>query len=372
LDIITETSTTTTEIDSVTATISYTLGANLENLTLGGSSAINGTGNSLNNVIIGNSGVNNLIGASGNDTLDGAAGNDTISGDDGNDSLIGGAGNDSLSGGTGNDTLDGGIGSDTLIGGTGNDSYFVDSTLDVVTETSTTATEIDSVTSSITYTLGANLENLFLSGSSVINGTGNTLNNQLTGNGANNLLSGLAGNDILSGAAGNDTLDGGDGNDSLAGDDGNDSLIGGLGNDTLTGGLGDDILTGGAGVDLLTGGGGTDRFLFDINAIFSASTMGVDGITDFTVGTDKIVLDKTTFTVLRSAASNGFSVAGEFASVADNAAAAVSTAYIVYSRGTGSLFYNQNGSASGLGTGGEFANLSGHPNLTASDFIIQA
>jgi Ca2+-binding RTX toxin-like protein len=182
----------------------------------------------------------------------------------------------------------------------------------------------------------------------------------------------LAGNDTLSGAAGNDTLNGGDGNDSLSGDDGNDSLLGGLGNDTLTGGLGDDILTGGAGVDLLTGSGGSDRFLFDINAIFNASTMGVDGVTDFSIGTDKIVLDKTTFTVLRSTVSSGFSVAGEFASVADNAAAAVSTAYIVYSRGTGSLFYNQNGSASGLGTGGEFANLSGLPSLTATDFIIQA
>jgi Ca2+-binding RTX toxin-like protein len=374
-DIVTETSTTTTEIDSITSTISYTLGTNLENLTLGGSSAINGTGNSLNNLIIGNSGVNNLVGSSGNDTLDGASGNDTLSGEDGNDSLIGGSGNDSLSGGTGNDILNGGIGSDTLVGGTGNDSYFVDSTSDVVTESSTTTTETDSVTSSITYTLGANLENLFLSGSSTINGTGNTLNNQMTGNSANNLLSGLAGNDILIGAAGNDTLSGGDGNDSLSGDDGNDSLTGGLGTDTLIGGLGDDILTGGAGVDILTGSAGTDRFLFDINTIFNASTMGVDGVTDFSVGTDKVVLDKTTFTILKSAASSGFSIAGEFASVANNTAVASSTAYIVYSRGTGSLFYNQNGSASGLGTGGEFANLSGlptPPTLTAADFMIQA
>jgi Ca2+-binding RTX toxin-like protein len=259
--------------------------------------------------------------------------------------------------------LDGGIGSDTLVGGTGNDSYFVDSTLDVVTESSTTATEIDSVISSVTYTLGANLENLSLGGSSAINGTGNTLNNQIIGNEANNLLSGLSGNDILIGAAGNDTLNGGDGSDSLTGDDGNDTLVGGVGNDTLTGG---------AGIDLLTGSKGTDRFRFDINATFNASTMGVDGVTDFSVGTDKVVLDKTTFTVLNSAASNGFSVAGEFASVADNAAAAVSTAYIVYSRGTGSLFYNQNGSASGLGTGGEFANFSSLPNLTATDFILQA
>jgi Ca2+-binding RTX toxin-like protein len=141
-----------------------------------------------------------------------------------------------------------------------------------------------------------------------------------------------------------------------------------LGCDTLTGGLGDDILMGGAGNDLLTGNGGSDRFLFDINATFSASTIGVDRITDFLIGTDKVILDKTTFTALRSVAGRGFSVAGDFASVADNAAAATSSAYITYSRATGSLFYNQNGSASGLGTGGEFANLSGLPTLTAADF----
>jgi RHS repeat-associated protein len=370
-DVVIETSTIATEIDSVTATVSYTLSANLENLTLGGSSIINGTGNSLNNLIIGNSGVNNLIGASGNDTLDGAAGNDTLSGDDGNDSLIGGSGNDSLSGGAGNDTIDGGLGSDTLIGGAGNDSYVVDSTGDIVTETSTTTAEIDSVASTITYTLGANLENLTLSGSSVINGTGNTLNNQLTGNGTNNRLSGLAGDDVITGAAGDDTLDGGDGNDSLTGDDGNDSLTGGLGIDTLLGGLGNDSLMGGAGNDLLTGNGGSDRFLFDTNAAFSASALGIDRISDFLIGTDKIVLDKTTFTALSSIAGNGFSITSDFASVADSAAAAVSSARIVYGRATGSLYYNQNGAASGLGTGGEFAVLSGLPTLTAADFVIQ-
>ncbi len=145
-----------------------------------------------------------------------------------------------------------------------------------------------------------------------------------------------------------------------------------MGIDTLTGGLGNDTLTGGAGNDLLTGSAGSDRFLFDINATFSSSTIGVDRINDFLIGTDKVVLDKTTFTALRSGAGSGFSIAGDFASVADNAAASVSSAYITYSRATGSLFYNQNGSASGLGTSGEFANLSGLPTLTAADFMIQS
>ena len=80
--------------DTVMASISYMLTANVENLTLTGATAINGFGNSLNNWMIGNT---------GNNYLDGGAGND---------SLVGGAGNDTLSGGAGNDTLDGGAGRD--------------------------------------------------------------------------------------------------------------------------------------------------------------------------------------------------------------------------------------------------------------------
>jgi Ca2+-binding RTX toxin-like protein len=69
------------------------------------------------------------------------------------------------------------------------------------------------VQSAVTYTLGANLENLTLTGTAVINGTGNTLANVLTGNSATNTLTGNAGNDTLDGGAGNDTLVGGTGND---------------------------------------------------------------------------------------------------------------------------------------------------------------
>jgi hypothetical protein len=94
-------------------------------------------------------------------------------------------------------------------------------------------------------------------------------------------------------------------------------------------------------------------------------------VTDFTPGSDKIVLDKTTFTALTSIAGNGFSVSNEFAVVANNAVAASSNALIVYSSGTGDLFYNQNGSATGLGTGGQFEILDGIPALVASDFILR-
>ncbi|TDI15043.1 calcium-binding protein, partial [Acinetobacter baumannii] len=89
-----------------------------------------------------------------------------------------------LTGGAGDDYLNGGGGADKLLGGTGNDSYVIDNTGDIVTEN--TGEGIDTVLSSITYTLGNNLENLTLTGSTAINGTGNALNNVIVGNSAIN------------------------------------------------------------------------------------------------------------------------------------------------------------------------------------------
>ncbi|KNH43125.1 type I secretion protein, partial [Pseudomonas lini] len=91
--------------------------------------------------------------------------------------------------------LDGGLGADILIGGAGNDTYVVDNIGDVISETSTLAGEIDTVRSSVTFTLGANLENLTLTGAANLNGIGNTLNNVITGNDGNNQLNGGAGLD---------------------------------------------------------------------------------------------------------------------------------------------------------------------------------
>jgi Ca2+-binding RTX toxin-like protein len=125
--------------------------------------------------------------------------------------LIGNSGNDTLNGGNGNDTHNGGSGSDTMTGGVGNDSYLVDSTGDSITENVNQGA--DTVNSSITLTLGSNLENLTLTGTGAINGTGNILSNSLTGNAAANSLSGSAGNDVLNGGAGNDKLTGGGGLD---------------------------------------------------------------------------------------------------------------------------------------------------------------
>jgi Ca2+-binding RTX toxin-like protein len=446
--------------DTVSSSVTYTLGANLENLTLTGTSAIDATGNSLNNSITGNTANNNLSGGNGNDTLNGDAGIDTLFGGSGNDTYIvdtatdiltenvdrgtdrvnssvtyslvnnlenliltgtsaidatGNALNNSLTGNTANNTLNGDAGIDTLIGGTGNDTYIVDTTTDILTENANEGT--DRVDSNVTHTLVSNIENLTLTGTSAINGTGNTLNNILTGNTANNILSGDAGIDTLIGGTGDDiyiidittdivtenanegtdrvdsnvthalisnienlTLTGtnainGTGNtlnNSITGNAANNTLNGVTGNDTIGGDTGDDLLIGGGGNDSLTGGAGSDRFIYNTNAAFATSAVGRDVLADFSSGTDKIVLDKTTFTSLTSIAGNGFNIASEFAVVGSDAAVATTSALIVYSSGTGNLFYNQNGVTTGLGSGAQFATLSEIPALNADDFILQA
>ena len=127
---------------------------------------------------------------------------DVLCGMDGNDMLFGGSGADMLDGGTGNDELQGGPGDDQLDGGAGNDTYIVDSPGDAISEGTNAGT--DTVRSAISYTLGANVENLILTGTADINGTGNALANAITGNSGNNTLDGSAGNDNLSGGLGND------------------------------------------------------------------------------------------------------------------------------------------------------------------------
>jgi trimeric autotransporter adhesin len=149
------------------------------------------------------------------------------------DLLNGLAGNDTLIGGNFNDTLDGGTGSDSMSGGLGNDLYIVGSTTDIVVEAA--AGGNDTVQSSVTYSLNtsgaAQVENLTLTGTGLINATGNALANILAGNAAANLMLGLDGADTLLGLGGNDTLDGGNGSDSLDGGTGNDSMVGGAGDD---------------------------------------------------------------------------------------------------------------------------------------------
>ncbi len=208
---------------------SYTIPDNVETLYMLGSNDLSITGNDINNTIVGNSGNNHIKGNAGNDYIEG------------------GAGNDILEGGGGNDILKGDEGNDTMIGGTGNDNYFVDSINDVIIENANEGTDV--ITSSVSYTISANVENLNLTGSEDLTVTGNDLLNVITGNTGNNYIKGEGGDDYIDAREGNDTLEGGTGNDVLMGGKGNDYIVGEIGNDVLKGDEGDDTMIGGVGND---------------------------------------------------------------------------------------------------------------------------
>lgn len=161
-----------------------------------------GNGNGLDNTITGNAAANTLGGWDGDDLLYGL---------DGSDSLFGGTGTDQLYGGAGNDYLDGGEGLDSLEGGLGDDVYITDESDDDVVEA--LGGGKDQVQTTATYALSENIENLFLTGAGVINGTGNALDNYLAGNAQDNVINGMGGSDTIVGGAGNDTLIGGAGDD---------------------------------------------------------------------------------------------------------------------------------------------------------------
>lgn len=213
--------------------------------------------------------IENGVGGSGSDRLIGNAAANTLTGNAGADTLEGRDGADILIGGLGNDVLDGGTGADKMTGGAGDDRYVVDTWRDTVIELAGGGT--DTVWSAISYSLGANLENLRLTGEAAL-GSGNGLNNVIDGNDVFNLLTGAAGDDALSGFGGTDYLDGGSGRDSLSGGDGDDILLGGTGNDRLNGG---------AGFDILFGGSGGDVFAFDTSSFPSNDSLSIDFIGDF-------------------------------------------------------------------------------------------
>ncbi len=283
-DVLTEASGAGTDL--VQSSVTYTLGGNLENLTLTGNTATEATGNDLANVLTGNS-ANNI--------------------------------------------LDGGLGADTMAGGLGNDSYVVDDAGDFVSEKSLEGTDV--VKSAIAYTLGANLENLTLTGSTAINGTGNTLANVITGNAGDNILSG------------------------------------GAGNDTLNGGLGDDSLFGGAGNDTLTGGDGRDQFVFSTSL---SSRTNIDTVLDFQTGTDQLVLSEAVFAQL---ADLGIGASPLAENLVIGTAALDANDYLVYNSSTGVLSYDADGSGT-ASAAVAFAKieLNGVPptDLSATDFIVAA
>lgn len=353
--------------DTVRASISVNLAVLaaglIENAVLLGSGAINATGNAGANELTGNAGANKLDGLGGADKMSGGNGADTYEVDDlgdqvievtagaaggidlvrssvsftlganvenltltgaGNIDAVGNALNNVLTGNKGNNVLYGGLGADTMNGGEGDDTYYVDSVKDVVNETVLNSKNggVDTVVSAVTFSLASrpNVENLILmAGAGDINGTGNALANVILGNEGRNILDGGAGSDILRGGAGNDVyvidskfdvvdeegnvdtadelrtsmilpnaidgieiytntgskpwdflgslgadiVTGGTGIDTLRGSNGDDTLRGGAGNDLLSGDLGDDWLDGGTGADRMSGGGGNDTYIVD-------------------------------------------------------------------------------------------------------------
>jgi Ca2+-binding RTX toxin-like protein len=232
--------------DTVWTAVNYTLSANIENMYVVGNSigAVTGTGNTSNNHIFGYGADKHVInGGDGNDSLYGGSGRDTLNGDAGDDYLNGGAGVDRLNGGAGNDTLDDSGDSaslDTFVGGSGDDIYGIHNSVTQIVENANEGN--DTIWTSVDYTLSANIENVYLVGSTAV--TGNAINNIVSAYGVgNNTIYSLGGDDILYGGEGNDYLNGGTGNDYLNGGVGNDILDGSgdiVGLDTFAGEMGDD------------------------------------------------------------------------------------------------------------------------------------
>jgi Ca2+-binding RTX toxin-like protein len=336
-------------------------------------------------------GVENLTGSAFGDGLWGNDGANALRGLDGNDWLRGFGGNDTLDGGNGADSLDGGTGADSMRGGLGDDYYVVDDAGDVIVEYAGEGDE--RVESSISYTLGANLEQLFLSGNGAINGTGNELVNYIGGNTGDNVLDGAGGADRMAGSYGNDTyfVDnvgdwvweyGGQGTDVVrtsvsytltAGADiellatmSNSGtaaidLTGNANGNVVRGNDGNNVINGGDGRDDLIGLGGQDSFLFD--TALNAAT-NVDRVIDFNVADDTILLDRDIFS---SSLGLGNISAGEFVI---GTAAQDANDRIIYDSNSGALFYDNDGVGGNAAT--QFAQLSTGLALTNLDFLVVA
>jgi Ca2+-binding RTX toxin-like protein len=326
--------------DIVQASVTHALRANVENLTLTGSSNINGTGNVLDNDIIGNSGNNILNGLGGADDMQGFGGNDT---------------------------------------------YWIDNAGDTVGENASAG--IDIVQSTINYTLGLNVEKLYLRPGGALNGTGNVLSNHIYGNAVANILDGGVGADRLFGAEGNDTyivdssgdlifetIAGAPGgldtvqstvNHTLANNVENLTLTGtanvnGTGNaaaNIIVGNSGSNFLDGELNSDTLTGGIGVDHFVFTT----ALGAGNIDTVTDFNVTQDFLRLDDTIFNTIAA----GFLSAD---ALAIGISAADATDRIIYDPATGALFFDPNGFGGAAQV--QFANIGTGIALTASDIFV--
>ena len=354
----------------------------------------NATGSAFADIIGGNGGANLLVGGGGDDQIFGRGDNDTLDGGSGADRTGGGLGNDThlvdnaadlviekvgegtgdsvvasvsyaltkdmnvetlaaaagtaaialtgnalanlLLGNGGANLLNGGGGADEMRGGRGHDLYIVANPGDTAVEGP--GAGVDMVRSSIDFVLGANVENLVLTGADAIDGDGNSRANILSGNNAANVLRGF------------------EGNDSIDGGRGADELRGGPGKDTIAGGFGADRIFGGQGSDSLSGGGGADAFSFDGDL----GASNVDAILDFSVADDTILLNLAIFSEL---AAEGVLAPSAFRA---GTAAADADDRILYDTATGRIFYDADG------TGDQaailFATVTPGTTLTSADF----
>jgi len=344
--------------DSVQSSVTFTLGDDVERLYLTGVGNIDGFGNALANTINGNGGANRLDGGAGADRMLGGSGNDTYVVDNAADlaiesSAAGGidtvessialtllanlenlvltgsaninaAGNslaNSLTGNSGNNLLNGFGSADSMHGGDGNDVYIVDNVGDQALETSATGGD-DRVQSSVSLSLTSFVEQLTLTGSASINGTGNALDNVINGNNGANNLGGLSGNDTLRGGAGADALHGGTGNDTL------------------------------------DGGANADGFYFE-TALDAATN--VDTILGYVAADDTIFLDNAVFTGL----ADGALAAGAFNS---GTAATEADDRIIYNAATGALLFDADGAGGAAAV--QFATVTAGLVMTASEFTV--
>ena len=376
--------------DLVQSSVSFTLDTVLENLTLTGGGAVNGTGNAGANLLTGNGAANQLTGLEGDDTLNGGGGADMLSGGLGDDNYvvdnagdvvtelagegtdlvqasvshtlaaevehltltgggaISGTGNGSANQITGNggaNRLDGGTGADTLAGGNGDDTYAVDDLGDVVTEAAGQGT--DTVETTLTaYSLGANLERLAFTGTGAFQGTGNSLANRIAGGSGADTLAGGAGADTLVGGAGDDVYlleDVGDTVTEAAGQ-GDDRVETALAAHTLAANVEDlaytgsgafagtgnalaNVVTGGSGGDTLDGGGGADTLAGGLgDDIYRVDDAG-DVVTEAAgQGTDTVETTLSAYTLGANLERLAYSGTGSFAGTGNAGANAISGA----------------------------------------------
>lgn len=332
--------------DLVNASVDFTLGQNLNNLTMtGGTAGQVGFGNALRNIINGNVAGAAMYGEEGNDTLVGQGGNDTLEGGSGADRLTGGAGADKFS--IGRSTFDLWVSTvaapdlivdfnfaagDRLQTLAANGLVDADPALwqadarPLVWRGDATSAGLTALSGSTApgSDLGTDLLQLWmffdaarsisglyldtdrnlvvddsdflvtfagdvrtqLSPSSFSAGTFATLvTGTAQGTTGDDVLAGNSANNRIDGLGGNDVVAGATGGDTLDGGTGDDRLSGGPGDDSLTGGADADTLVGGAGRDTLSGGAGNDR-LFAADDLAAGATLDAPSTTNLVQGDD--------------------------------------------------------------------------------------